>query len=326
MTLPMLAPALSVTNLALSSGGVQLVHPATFAIGPGERVALVGASGSGKSLTAAALAGTVPDGVMVTGDITFAPAVQAGPGARNAALIRQDPSTMLNPLVPVGKQLAMPLRRTAGRTSETGRSEAGRFEAGRFEAGRPEAGSSAAGTPEVCRPEAGRGRSTLDGLGLGRLGLDRLGLEGRRLSRRDAYAEAGRLLERAGLDDAARILPRYTGELSGGQLQRVCIALALACGSPVLVADEPTTALDAVTRLKVLDTLRTWGTEGRSLLFITHDLAAAASLCSRALVMAEGRIVEDTTMQELLRNPQHPYARRLVQAAQGTSPLLTAAA
>ena len=306
----MLAPALSVTNLALSSGGVQLVHPATFAIGPGERVALVGASGSGKSLTAAALAGTVPDGVMVTGDITFAPAVQAGPGARNAALIRQDPSTMLNPLVPVGKQLAMPLRRTAGRTSETGRSEAGR----------PEAGS-----PGL------RGRSTLGRvgfgrLGLGRLGLDRLGLEGRRLSRRDAYAEAGRLLERAGLDDAARILPRYTGELSGGQLQRVCIALALACGSPVLVADEPTTALDAVTRLKVLDTLRTWGTEGRSLLFITHDLAAAASLCSRALVMAEGRIVEDTTMQELLRNPQHPYARRLVQAAQGTSPLLTAAA
>ena len=306
----MLAPALSVTNLALSSGGVQLVHPATFAIGAGERVALVGASGSGKSLTAAALAGTVPDGVMVTGDITFAPAVQAGPEARNAALIRQDPSTMLNPLVPVGKQLAMPLRRTAGRTSETGRSEAGR----------PEAGS-----PGL------RGRSTLGRvgfgrLGLGRLGLDRLGLEGRRLSRRDAYAEAARLLERAGLDDAARILPRYTGELSGGQLQRVCIALALACGSPVLVADEPTTALDAVTRLKVLDTLRTWGTEGRSLLFITHDLAAAASLCSRALVMAEGRIVEDTTMQELLRNPQHPYARRLVQAAQGTSPLLTAAA
>ena len=306
----MLAPALSVTNLALSSGGVQLVHPATFAIGAGERVALVGASGSGKSLTAAALAGTVPAGVTVAGDITFAPAVQAGPGARNAALIRQDPSTMLNPLVPVGKQLAMPLRRTAGRTSETGRSEAGR----------PEAGS-----PGL------RGRSTLGRvgfgrLGLGRLGLDRLGLEGRRLSRRDAYAEAARLLERAGLDDAARILPRYTGELSGGQLQRVCIALALACGSPVLVADEPTTALDAVTRLKVLDTLRTWGTEGRSLLFITHDLAAAASLCSRALVMAEGRIVEDTTMQELLRNPQHPYARRLVQAAQGTSPLLTAAA
>ena len=284
----MLAPALSVTNLALSSGGVQLVHPATFAIGAGERVALVGASGSGKSLTAAALAGTVPAGVTVAGDITFAPAVQAGPGARNAALIRQDPSTMLNPLVTVGKQLAMPLRRAAmplrraaGRTSETGRSEAGR----------PEAGS-----PGL------RGRSTLGRvgfgrLGLGRLGLDRLGLEGRRLSRRDAYAEAARLLERAGLDDAARILPRYTGELSGGQLQRVCIALALACGSPVLVADEPTTALDAVTRLKVLDTLRTWGTEGRSLLFITHDLAAAASLCSRALVMAEGRIVEDTTMQ-----------------------------
>jgi peptide/nickel transport system ATP-binding protein len=174
------------------------------------------------------------------------------PGAANAALIRQDPQTSLNPLVPVGKQLLIPLRR------------------------------------------AGLGRT-------------------------DAQTQAAWFLARAGIEEPAAILPRYTGELSGGQLQRVCIALALACRSKVLVADEPTTALDSVTQLKVLAALRTWGAEGRSLLFITHDLSAAASLCSRALVMEGGRIVEEAPMAELLRNPRHAYTRRLVRAAAGAA-------
>ena len=113
---------------------------------------------------------------------------------------------------------------------------------------------------------------------------------------------------------------RYTGELSGGQLQRVCIALALACRTEVLVADEPTTALDAVTRHTVLSSLRAWVSEGRSLLFITHDLAAAAAVCSRALVMEGGHVVEDAPMAELLRNPRHAYTKRLVRAAMTTPP------
>jgi peptide/nickel transport system ATP-binding protein len=247
------APALSVTDLALSIGGRQLVHPLTFSVGAGERVALLGASGSGKSLTAAAMAGSLPDGISASGSITFA----AGSGRGPAALIRQDPATALNPLVPVGQQIAIPLR-TAG------------------------------------------------------------------LGRAEAVAEAGRLLAQAGIAEPARILPRYTGQLSGGQLQRICIALALACGSSVLVADEPTTALDAVTQLKVLATLRAWGAEGRSLLFITHDLNAAASLCTRALVMEAGRIVEQAPLAELLRNPQHSYTRRLVQAARASGQPLAA--
>lgn len=251
------APALTVKNLSLSVEGRQLVHPLTFTIPAGERVALLGASGSGKSLTAAALTGTVPSGISLGGEVSFS--ARCRPEAGNAALIRQDPASSLNPLVPVGRQLAMPLCRSG-------------------------------------------------------------------FSRREAQAEAARLLALAGMNSAERILTRYTGELSGGQLQRVCIALALACGSNVLVADEPTTALDAVTRLKVLATLRAWGTEGRSLLFITHDLPAAASLCTRALVMAEGRIVEDVPMARLLDNPQHPYARRLVQAGKQVSVPLAAAA
>lgn len=249
------ASVLSVKELALSSGGRHLVHPLTFSVEAGERVALLGASGSGKSLTASALAGSVPDGIISSGHVSFA----AGSGPGQAALIRQDPATSLNPLVPVAGQLSIPLRRSG-------------------------------------------------------------------FSRAEARAEAARLLARAGIEEPAQILPRYTGQLSGGQLQRVCIALALACGTSVLIADEPTTALDAVTRQKVLATLRVWGAEGRSLLFITHDLTAAASLCTRALVMEAGRIVEQAPMAELLRNPRHPYTRRLVGAAVRSVQPLPAAA
>ncbi|MFF1251888.1 ATP-binding cassette domain-containing protein [Pseudarthrobacter sp. NPDC058329] len=267
------APVLSVNNLALTSAGRQLVHPLSFSIQHGECVALLGGSGSGKSLTAAALTGTVPEGMTVSGEISFAtrPAVadrtaagrtvagwtaagRTAAAPSNAALIHQDPQTSLNPLVPLGKQLLIPLRKAG-------------------------------------------------------------------LSRADALNQAARFLAQAGIEEPAVVLPRYTGELSGGQLQRVCVALALACGSTVLVADEPTTALDAVTRLKVLTALRAWGTKGRGLLFITHDLIAAASLCSRALVIEDGRIVEKATMDELLRNPRHPFTRRLIRSSAGTAPL-----
>ncbi|PNI09215.1 hypothetical protein CXX84_07795 [Arthrobacter sp. AFG7.2] len=249
------APALSVKDLKLSLHGRALVHPLTFTMEKGERVALLGASGSGKSLTAGALAGSVPDGITAGGTITF----PAGSEPGHAGLIRQDPATSLNPLVPVGKQLLIPLRRSGFRRTE-------------------------------------------------------------------AQAEAARVLALAGIEDPARILRRYTGELSGGQLQRVCIALALASRGSLLIADEPTTALDAVTQLKVLTTLRTWATEGRSLLFITHDLTAAAALCTRALVMESGRIVEEASMAELLRNPQHPYTQRLLKAAGAADKPFAAAA
>jgi peptide/nickel transport system ATP-binding protein len=251
------APALSVKNLVLSHAGRRLVHSMTFSIQRAESVALLGASGSGKSLTASALSGTVPEGITASGEISFGTACRPGDrgsaaAKAGAALINQDPQTSLNPLVPVGKQLMIPLHRT--------------------------------------------------------------------LSRIEARREAALLLARAGLADPTEIMGRYTGELSGGQLQRVCIALALACGTEVLVADEPTTALDAVTRHTVLTSLRAWVSEGRSLLFITHDLAAAAAVCSRALVMEGGHVVEDAPMAELLRNPRHAYTRRLVRAAMTTAP------
>src|SRR5688572_30449760 len=109
------APALSVKNLVLSHAGRQLVHPLTFSIQWAESVALLGASGTGKSLTASALTGTVPEGITATGEISFGTAFRPGDcgsaqGNAGAALISQDPQTALNPLAPVGKQLMIPLR------------------------------------------------------------------------------------------------------------------------------------------------------------------------------------------------------------------------
>lgn len=246
------ASALTVKDLTLTCGTRTLVHHDGFSVGRSERVALLGASGSGKSLTAAALAGDLPAGIRRTGSVDCGPVDTGGNGQRatTVAVIQQDPATALNPLVPVGKQLTIPLRRSGMR-----------------------------------RPEA--------------------------------EAEAARLLARVGMPEPGKFLNRYTGELSGGQLQRVCIALALACRSTFLIADEPTTALDSVNRHKVLEALRSWGSDGPGLLFITHDLTAAAAVCSRALVMDHGRIVEEAPMAELLRSPQHPYSQRLVRAAAG---------
>ena len=111
------------------------------------------------------------------------------------------------------------------------------------------------------------------------------------------------------------MLSSCSGELSGGQLQRVCIALALACRCSVLVADEPTSALDAVSQAKVLDVLAGPAAAAQALLFITHDLAAAEALCTRALVMRAGRLIEEAPIDVLLAKPAHPYTAQLVEAS-----------
>jgi len=122
------------------------------------------------------------------------------------------------------------------------------------------------------------------------------------------------MLAAGGLGDIPRFCARYPAELSGGQRQRLCIALALQSSSSLLVADEPTTALDVITQQRVLEVIRKT-CQDRALLFITHDIAVAAQLCQRALVMENGRLVESASMAQLLGQPQHPYTQRLVQAA-----------
>jgi peptide/nickel transport system ATP-binding protein len=133
--------------------------------------------------------------------------------------------------------------------------------------------------------------------------------------RKQAHATALEMLGRIGIADAPRILKNYPHQLSGGMRQRVMIAMALACRPQVLVADEPTTALDVTTQAQVLAQLAELGRDsGTAILLITHDLGVVAQACDRALVMYCGRIVEEGPVAELFSHPAHPYTAGLLAA------------
>ncbi len=130
-----------------------------------------------------------------------------------------------------------------------------------------------------------------------------------------ARAEARRLFELVGIPDAGRRLDVYPHEMSGGQNQRVMIAMALAGAPELLVADEPTTALDATIQAQILDLLRRLQTElGMALVLISHDLGVVADMCSRVCVMYAGRIVEQAPTEQLFARPAHPYTQGLLAA------------
>jgi len=137
----------------------------------------------------------------------------------------------------------------------------------------------------------------------------------RPLSKRAALIEAERLLERVAMPDPARRLGSYPHQLSGGQRQRVMLAIALACGPDLLIADEPTTALDVTVQAQVVELLRRLRRElGLTILLITHDLALVAETCDRVLVMYAGELVEEAPIEELFSEPAHPYTRALLEA------------
>ncbi|MEQ9767720.1 ATP-binding cassette domain-containing protein [Pectobacterium versatile] len=249
---------LQVENLSLSIGGATKVSDISFTLFAGERVCLLGASGSGKSLTAKAVIGTPPSGCQISGSIRVnGEAVSqlkalARPQASRVSAVFQDSATALNPLMPLGKQLSLALK-----------------------------------TPSSI--------------------------------------ELSALLAAMKLDDIPNLLQRYPAELSGGQRQRICITLALLGKTRLLVADEPTTALDVITQKQVLQVLqeRSAQPDAPALLFITHDIAVAAQLCQRGLVMENGRVIESGSMQQLLNAPQQPYTRSLVAAARRADTLLS---
>lgn len=134
-----------------------------------------------------------------------------------------------------------------------------------------------------------------------------------KLSRKASRAAALELLDLLGLPDSLKHTDRYPSQLSGGQCQRVVIAMALACKPGILLCDEPTTALDVTVQRQIIEMISALQKElGFAMVFVTHNLAIAAAMCSKLCVMKEGRIVEQGDARALLQNPQDPYTQMLM--------------
>jgi oligopeptide/dipeptide ABC transporter ATP-binding protein len=260
---------LEVEGLDVGTADLRLVSDVSFTLSSGERVGLIGESGSGKSLTALAMMGLLPEGVHATGSVRLAGVdhdLVGAPEPRLAAvrgaamtMVFQEPMSALNPSMRVGDQVAevMLLHDT--------------------------------------RPDRPMNRP---------------------MNRRSARAAAVKLLDTVQLPEPERLARAYPHQLSGGQRQRVMIAIALANGPSVLLADEPTTALDVTVQAQVLDLILTGVAErGAAMLFITHDLAVVATVCERVMVMYGGRIVESGPVEEVFTRPCHPYTQGLLAAS-----------
>jgi oligopeptide/dipeptide ABC transporter ATP-binding protein len=134
-------------------------------------------------------------------------------------------------------------------------------------------------------------------------------------SRREAWAVAVDALRRVGIADPERRVHDYPHQMSGGMRQRAMIAMALACNPAVLLADEPTTALDVTIQAQILDLLQTLKSEasgGMSIVFVTHNMGVVAEMADRVMVMYAGQVVETGSVRDIFRNPRHPYTRGLL--------------
>jgi peptide/nickel transport system ATP-binding protein len=254
-------PTLSIRDLRISAGFANLLHIDSLDIAPGERVGLIGESGSGKTLTALAVMGLLGDGLAATGSVRLSGLANNVIGAsertlstvrgRSASMVFQEPTTALNPLMTIGAQVA-----------------------------------------EVM-------------------------LQHHTQPNRVAAGEAARaLLSRMELPSPDTIARSYPHQLSGGQRQRVVLAMALANSPALLLCDEPTTALDVTVQSQMLALIDNLVRDsGTSLLFVTHDLAVAAMLCDRIVVLRRGEIVEQGPTARVLGDPQHEYTQTLVAAS-----------
>ncbi|MEW1962766.1 ABC transporter ATP-binding protein [Microbacterium sp. NPDC077644] len=239
------------------SGDVHAVRGVSLDVRAGEVLAIVGESGSGKTVTARSILGLLPETSTIRGavvvDGTDVTALDAA-GLRSlrgekAAMVFQEPSTALNPVFPVGWQIAEGLRAHGN------------------------------------------------------------------VSKQEARRRAVDMLRRVGIPEPERRVNDYPHQFSGGQKQRVVIAMALALDPAVIIADEPTTALDVTVQAEILELLRTLrDEEGTAIVLITHNMGVVADLADRVAVMLEGELVETAPAGELFADPQHEYTKRLLAA------------
>lgn len=245
------------TYFTTRAGYVHAVDGVSFAVAPGEKLALVGESGCGKSVTALSLMRLVaqPPGVYAGGRVLFggqdllqvSERTMRGIRGGQIGMIFQDPLTCLNPTMKIGKQI-------------------------------------------------------VEGL---RVHL--------KLNASQAQHRAIELLEQVGIPDAPQRIDAYPHQFSGGMRQRVMIAMALACRPRLLIADEPTTALDVTVQAQILELISSICSEfGTSLILITHDLGVVAGVADRVIVMYAGKVVEEAATDEIFAHPRHPYTQGLL--------------
>jgi peptide/nickel transport system ATP-binding protein len=249
-------PVLQIDRLRLEIDGAAVVDGLSLSVHQGEIVALVGESGCGKSLSALAVLRLLPGGVNLAGGrillkgrdlASLDMAAMAAVRGRDASIIFQEPTASLDPLMPVGEQIAEAL--TAHRI----------------------------------------------------------------VSGRVAMQRAREMLVSVGISDPDRRLRQYPFELSGGMCQRIMIAIALICGPGLLIADEPTTALDVTIQAQILHLIRELvASRSTAVLLITHDMGVVADMADRVVVMYAGRVAETATAEVLFQAPRHPYTALLL--------------
>jgi peptide/nickel transport system ATP-binding protein len=268
------APMIDIKDLSITFNRgrkpVKAVNGVSLAVRPGEVVALLGESGSGKSVTMRSLLRLHPPGTTTQGSMTVAGRDVMGLSKKElgdlrgpiVSMVFQEPRLALDPVYTLGRQI-----------EET-----------------------------IMRHE--------------------------KIPRIQAAARALALFQKVRIPSPERRLRNYPHEMSGGMLQRSMIAMALSCNPKVLLADEPTTALDATVQIQILLLIRELQKEyGLSVIFVTHDIGVAAEVADRIAVMYAGRIVEEGTVSEIINDPRHPYTQGLlgarVELAHGRDRLIT---
>ena len=256
-----MTPLLQVENLRIElktrAGVAPVIDDLSFMLQHEESISFVGESGCGKSMTALAIMGLLPDriGRIAAGKIIFdGEDLTKASEARlreirgnDISMIFQEPMTSLNPVFTVGEQIA-----------------------------------------EVLRHH-------------------------QKLSKTAAHATAIELLDAVRIPNPKARIDDYPFQMSGGQRQRVMIAIALACRPKILIADEPTTALDVTVQAQIFDLLRDLRRQtGTSIIMITHDMGAVAEMAERIIVMYAGRKAEEGPVQQIVKSARHPYTRGLI--------------
>ncbi len=249
------------TRFETRAGSLNAVEDVSFNVAEGEIVGLVGESGSGKSVTGFSILGLIdPPGRIVSGSVKLNGRELVGLShsdlrsmrGREIAMVFQDPSATLNPVLTIGTQMRLAIAAHEKRSVQA------------------------------------------------------------------ATARCIEVLSIVGIPDAARRIEAYPHQFSGGMRQRVAIAIALLNRPKLIICDEPTTALDVSIQAQILTEMKSLATRlGTAMIWISHDLATVSSVASRILVMYAGRIIESGKIDEVLREPRHPYTKGLLNSLPG---------